>query len=74
MYYPRERVTGNPNVNTEETSGNTVDSFIPVREGSGDPKSEDIPCSGDIAMIMDSLRELVIDTDPLRDLFTGSLN
>ena len=32
--------------------------------------SEDIPCSGDITMIMDSLREFVIDTDPLRDLFS----
>ena len=32
--------------------------------------SEDIPCLGDITMIMDSLREFVIDTDPLRDLFS----
>ena len=44
--------------------------IIPVREGSGDPKSEDIPCSGDITMIMDSLGEFLIDTDPLRDLFS----
>ena len=29
-----------------------------------------IPCLGDITMIMDSLREFVIDTDPLRDLFS----
>ena len=61
------------NANTEEHSGNTqqstVNSCITVREGSGDPKSEDFPCSGNITMIMDSLKEFVIDTDPLRDLF-----
>ena len=60
---PQGKGTGNQNTNTEETSDNTqqstVDSCIPVREGSGDPKSGDIPCSGDITMIMDS---------PLRDL------
>ena len=71
---PQGTGTGNPNANTEEPSVNTqqstVDSCIPVREGSGDPKSEDFPCSGDIAMIMDSLREFVIDTDPLRNLFS----
>ena len=71
---PPRRGTGNPNANTEQPSGNTqestVNSCIPVREGSGDPKSEDIPCLGDITMIMDSLREFVIDTDPLRDLFS----
>ena len=36
----------------------------------GDLKSEDIPCLGDITMIMNSLRDFVIDTDPLRDLFS----
>ena len=41
-----------------------------VREGSGDPKSEDIPCLAYITMIMDSLREFGIDNDPLRDLFS----
>ena len=41
-----------------------------IINGPEDPKSEDIPCLGDITMIMDSLREFVIDTDPLRDLFS----
>ena len=54
-------------VNTQQS---TVDSCIPVREGSGDPKSEYIMCSVDITKIMDSFREFVIDTDPLRDLFS----
>ena len=43
---PPGRGTGNPNMNAEESSGNTqqsmVDTCIPVREGSGDPKSEDL--------------------------------
>ena len=47
---PPGRGTGNPNANTEQSSGNTqestVNSCIPVRKGSGDSKSEDIPCSG----------------------------